>query len=128
MGVLDAIKAADDRGKPTPLEVPEWGVTLQVQEPSTKEYFAYQRWLARNRNEGEMLDTEVLCRYLAMVLFDDDGSAIFSGEEGFAVLAAKSGKVVSALFNRAVDILKEPLFTDDGTEEAEQESFTETPA
>lgn len=92
----DQILAADDAGLKK-VSVPEWGGDVYIRVMSVGERDEYERmWIGKKETGFENFRTQ----YLARVLCDEKGTLLFTREQ-VGKLAAKSGKVMSRLFDVA---------------------------
>lgn len=95
----DAILGADDLGM-LKVEVPEWGGDVFVRVMTVGERDAYENeWVASKGKGVEDFRT----KFLARCLCDDKGTLLFTTAEDFAKLAKKSAKVMSRLWQKAMD-------------------------
>jgi hypothetical protein len=79
--------------------VPEWGGDVFIRVMSVGERDAYENdWIA-NKNKGV---EDFRTKFLARCLCDENGDRLFSDEE-IPVLAKKSAKVMSRLWQKAMD-------------------------
>jgi hypothetical protein len=95
--LLKKIKAAD---KPTltPVEVPEWGLTVYLKQMTVGERDSFEQEMSQ-RVKGSQLDNP-RSRFLVRVLCDEHGKPLCSVDE-FAELASLGSKPMERLFEAA---------------------------
>ncbi|MEU3620599.1 hypothetical protein ACWD4O_10160 [Streptomyces sp. NPDC002623] len=103
--IKDAIRAAQDIKTQPDVEIPEWGVTVDVHGLPSGEWEAYQNKLNKlrfqeGRSGAEMQVKSNRAEIVAKALYDPDtGKLVFADlREGIAILSEKSSGMVDGLF------------------------------
>jgi hypothetical protein len=94
----DAIISANDSGL-MKVAVPEWGGDVFIKVMSCGERDAYENDWVVNKNKGV---ENFRSKFLARCLCDENGSLLFTEQE-IPLLAKKSAKVLSRLWQKAMD-------------------------
>ncbi len=98
----DQILAADDLGL---LEVPvkQWGGSVFIRVMSVAERDAYENEWVRNRKAGVESVDNFRTKFLQKVLCNEKGELLFTTAEDIAALGNKSAKVMSLLWQKAME-------------------------
>jgi hypothetical protein len=94
----DAIISANDSGL-MKVAVPEWGGDVFIKVMSCGERDAYENDWVVNKSKGV---ENFRSKFLARCLCDENGSLLFTEQE-IPLLAKKSAKVLSRLWQKAMD-------------------------
>jgi hypothetical protein len=99
----DAILAADD-AKVTPVEVPEWGGSVNVRVMSGVQLDAFQNCVAGARDKSGAINGRGLrAALVALAACDDAGAALFT-EADIPALEVKSGVALQRVFDAAAKL------------------------
>lgn len=101
MSLRDTIKAADDIDRRT-VEVPEWGVTVEVRSPTVKE--RSDLIAAYTDTDGEIDYTAMFTSLLIATVHDPEtGERVFTPDDA-SWLEGKSGAAVNTVFEVAQQV------------------------
>jgi hypothetical protein len=95
----DAIIGADDLGL-LKVSVAEWGGDVFIRVMTVGERDAYENEWVASRGKGV---EDFRTKFLARCLCDEDGKLLFTTPEDVAKLAKKSAKVMSRLWQQAME-------------------------
>lgn len=96
MKLRDKILSAKDRDS-VPVEVPEWGVTVNIAAMSSAERDSWEKDMIQDREKN------IRARLCVRVMLDDDGERIFKDEDA-EELGKKAASALDRIFAEAIKL------------------------